>query len=232
MRGFLSKGMFTGHYAASFALKRMAPRSSLLILMLGVQFVDILFMIFINFGIERMRLVPGFTESNALKLDFMPYTHSLLATVIWAALAFLAARAFLPATAQASRNLIAGAIALSVLSHYFLDIPVHTPDLPLAGDDTTKLGLGLWNNRTATIILETFLVGASYLLYLGASKPGPGFAGKFGMHIFAGVLLIMGIVQYFLPPPPSILLFSAEALFSYVVLALVGGWLDTKRVYA
>lgn len=224
--------MFIGHYAASFALKKLAPRTSLRSLLLGVQFVDILFMIFILFGIERMRLIPGTTASNALQLDFMPYTHSLVGSVLWAVAAFLLFRfALLPRSFGAARNVVAGAVSASVLSHYFFDVPMHIPDLPLFGDDSYKLGFGLWNNRTASIALEFFLTLGTFALYLTASKPGKGFAGKFGMPIFGCLLLVICVVQYFLPPPGTILVFSLQALASYLGIAFLGGWLDTKRDY-
>ncbi len=40
--------MFVGHYAASLALKRVEPKASLGWLFLAVQFVDILFSLFLN----------------------------------------------------------------------------------------------------------------------------------------------------------------------------------------
>src|SRR6185437_17032312 len=50
--------MFIGHYGVSFALKRAVPRVSLGTLFLAVQFVDILWAVFILLGIEKARVVP------------------------------------------------------------------------------------------------------------------------------------------------------------------------------
>jgi hypothetical protein len=33
-------------------------------------------------GIERLNIVPGFTEANALDLYYMPYTHSLPGSIV------------------------------------------------------------------------------------------------------------------------------------------------------
>ena len=227
--------MFIGHYAASFALKKVSPRTSLRALLLGVQFVDILFMIFILFGIERMRLIPGTTASNSLKLDFMPYTHSLLGTFLWAVGAFVLFRFALLRKSgyeNHTRNLISFAVAIAVLSHYFFDVSMHLRDLPLAGDDSYKLGLALWNNRIAAVSLEFFLTLGMFAVYLTASKPGQGFAGKYGMPIFGAALLVICVLQYIIPPPTTIIELSSQALASYIGIGLVGGWLDQKRVYS
>ncbi|MGZ4890442.1 MAG: hypothetical protein ACXWBH_14770, partial [Candidatus Angelobacter sp.] len=79
--------MFTGHYSASFAGKALAGKSGdkdsdkripLWLLFMAVQFIDVLWSIFVLLGIEKVRIVPGITASNALDLYYMPYTHSLL----------------------------------------------------------------------------------------------------------------------------------------------------------
>jgi len=33
-------------------------------------------------GIEKLRIVPGFTEANALDLYYMPYTHGLPGSIV------------------------------------------------------------------------------------------------------------------------------------------------------
>jgi hypothetical protein len=46
--------MFVGHYAASLALKSVDKKASLGLLFLGVQFVDLLFFLFVLLEIERI----------------------------------------------------------------------------------------------------------------------------------------------------------------------------------
>ena len=67
--------------AARFEVEQMECR------FVAVQAVDVLWAVFILGGVEHARIVPGFTESNALDLYDMPYTHSLIATFVWALLA-------------------------------------------------------------------------------------------------------------------------------------------------
>ena len=77
--------MFTGHYGVSLAAKRWSPRLSLAALFVAVQFLDILFSLFVLAGIEKMRIVHGFTAFNPYDLYFMPYSHSLLGALVWSA---------------------------------------------------------------------------------------------------------------------------------------------------
>jgi hypothetical protein len=75
--------MFIGHYGVSFAAKRFAPRTSLGVFFLAVQTLDVLFAVFVFAGVEKLRIIPGFTEYNAYDLYFMPYSHSLAGALAW-----------------------------------------------------------------------------------------------------------------------------------------------------
>ncbi len=81
--------MFVGHYAASLALKKFEKRASLGVLFLAVQFVDILFFPLVLLGIERVNIVENFTQSTHFELEYMPYTHSLLASLLWVSAAYV-----------------------------------------------------------------------------------------------------------------------------------------------
>ena len=81
--------MFVGHYAAALALKKYDKKASLGILFLAVQFVDILFFPFVLLGIERINIVENYTQSTHFELEYMPYTHSLVGTLLWAFAAYV-----------------------------------------------------------------------------------------------------------------------------------------------
>ncbi|NCF25114.1 MAG: hypothetical protein GWP60_11290, partial [Gammaproteobacteria bacterium] len=132
--------MFVGHYAASLTLKSFENRVSLGVLFLAVQFVDILFFPFVLAGIERMNIVENFTQSTHFELEYMPFTHGLLSSVLWAVAAYAVFR-----WVVVKKQSVAVVVALAVLSHWLLDLPVHTPDLPLWSDTSPKFGFGLWN---------------------------------------------------------------------------------------
>lgn len=216
--------MFVGHYAASLALKRFEKRTSLGVLFLAVQFVDILFFPFVLLGIERLNIVENFTESTHFELEYMPYTHSLLASLIWASLAYALFRWVI-----VRKNSVALVVALAVFSHWLFDLIVHTPDLPIWSDDSLKVGFGLWNSAVATYALEAVLLISALWLYL-RSTSATGRIGRFGMSVFVMVLLAVNIVNVFGPlQGESKLALAITALSSYFLFAAVALWLDRYR---
>ena len=137
--------MFVGHYGPSLALRRASGGVPLWVLFLAVQFVDVLWALFVIFGVEKVRITPGFTESSPLDLYYMPYTHSLAASIGWALLL-----GWLASFVWSRRGgFVVGAC---VLSHWFLDLPAHVADLPLWGD-VYKVGFGLWNSPPTNLFM-------------------------------------------------------------------------------
>src|SRR6185295_10264453 len=119
--------MFIGHYAPAFvaATSRRSPRLGTLFV--AAQLIDISFFSLLLLDVEHLRLVPGATKMNPMDLYDMPWDHSLLGAAGWALGFALLLR-------LASRSWAASAIgAAVVLSHWFIDLLVHRPDLTLAG---------------------------------------------------------------------------------------------------
>src|SRR5918995_6587119 len=102
--------MFIGHYGVSFAAKRVAPAVPLWILFVAVQLLDVLWAPFILLGIEKVRIVPGITASNPLDLYYMPYTHSLLAAVLWSIGAFVLYRLAAPNSRSVAASVVGFAV--------------------------------------------------------------------------------------------------------------------------
>jgi len=219
--------MFVGHYAASLALKRVERKASLGLLFLAVQFVDILFFPFVLLGIERIKITENFTQSTHFELEYMPYTHSLFAAFLCAGFIYVIFRIVPPRS-----NSVALVMGVAVLSHWFLDLIVHTPDLPIWSDASKKLGLGLWNNAIATYALEAALLAAGLWLYLRSSTAiSP--IGKYGMGIFVGILLLINAVNIFGPPfGDSRVSLAISALVMYFVFAGAAHWLDGRRSWS
>ena len=216
--------MFVGHYAVSLALKKFEKRASLGVLFLAVQFVDILFMPFVLLGIERMNIVPGFTESTHFELEYVPYTHSLVGSVFWAAVAYAVFRWLF-----VKKQSVALVAALAVFSHWILDLITHTPDLPLWTDDTMKLGLGLWNSAAATYALEAIMLITALWLYVRQTQASSTL-GKYGMPVFVVVMLLINIVNIYGPPPAGGKVEMAiSAMVAYLAFAGIAFWLDRKR---
>jgi len=219
--------MFIGHYAVSLALRKVEKNASLGMLFLAVQFVDILFFTFVLLGLERINIVKNFTPSTHFELIYMPYTHSLAASFLWAGLVYLAFRLLTP-----SASSTALVMALAVLSHWFLDVIVHTPDLPLWDNTSPKVGFGLWHNPIATYMVEAALILMGLWLYL-RSTTATSLIGKYGMGAFVTALLLVNAVNLFGPPvSESKVAFAVSALMIYFVFAGAAHWLDGKRCHS
>jgi len=216
--------LFVGHYAASLALKNVEKKASLGLLFLAVQFVDILFFPFVLLGIERVNIIENFTQSTHFELEYMPYTHSLLASFLCAGFIYIIFRIVPPRSKS-----VALVMGIAVLSHWFLDLIVHTPDLPIWSDTSKKLGFGLWNNAIATYAFEAAFLGVGLWLYL-RSKTAISSIGKYGMGIFVMILLLVNAVNIFGPPfGDSKVSLAISALVMYFVFAGAAHWLDGKR---
>ena len=220
--------MFIGHYGVALAAKKVDKNISLGLLFFATQFVDILFFVLILMGIERMSIVPGITAANPLDFTYYPYSHSLTASLLWAGLFFVVFK--ITSSISGSRNnRIALVVAAIVLSHFFLDVIVHRPDLPLFGDDSYKLGLGLWNYVISSSLAEILILAVGLWLYLKSTK-GITFGGKYGMIIFAVFLVMMQMGSLFMPPPPDIRGFAIFGLVYQLMMVGVVSWLDRKRI--
>jgi hypothetical protein len=220
--------MMIGHYAVSLLLKGVNKNASLGMLFIAVQFVDILFLPLTFMGIEHYNIVENFTESTHFELYFMPYTHSLFASFLWASLFCIAYR-FTLSKDIANKSKIAIVMGVAVLSHWFLDLIVHTSDLPLLINDSTKMGFGLWNNAIGTYLLEAVLLLAGLLMYLKSTKATT-FVGKYGMMIFVVLMLIINVNNIFGPPLTNdTTIMSISGLIMYFIFSGMAFWLDRKR---
>lgn len=214
--------MFVGHYGVSLAAKRWAPSLSLGWLFLAVQALDVLFSIFVLVGVEKMAIVPGFTAYNPYDLYFMPYTHGLLGALGWSALTALAARLVLGRDGAVA----AAVLGVCVFSHWVLDVPMHTRDMPLAGNDSTKIGLGLWRHRELSLAAELIALWAGAALWLRAPG-GPG-RSRVATWTFLAILTAVLLSTPFMPPPSNAAGFAVFALVAYVGLALLAAWIDRR----
>jgi len=154
----------------------------------------------------------------------MPYTHSLVGSLIWAALAYALFRWVI-----VRQNSVALVVALAVFSHWVLDLLTHTPDLPIWSDTSTKLGFGLWNSAVATYVVEALLLLGGLWLYLRATRATSA-VGKYGMVAFVALLLLVNVFNLFGPAPQDgQVALAISALTAYFVFAAIAFWLDTKR---
>jgi hypothetical protein len=78
--------MFIGHFGVALAGKRAAPRTSLGTLILAAEFLDLLWPVFLLFGIEHVEFAPGITRVSPMNFTDYPISHSLLMALVWSLL--------------------------------------------------------------------------------------------------------------------------------------------------
>jgi hypothetical protein len=222
--------MFLGHYGVALALKRVEPKLSLGTLFVAVQLADLLWGVFLLAGWEIVRIDPGYTAVTPLQFVEYPISHSLVGVAAWAAIG--AAAYYSWPTRDTSRHWQAAAlVGFAILTHFPLDVVTHVADLPLAGQDSPRLGLGLWNNPTATMLVELAAFAAGLAIYVAfRSHRHPARAGR-----LAGLtVLLVGIylLSFFGPPPPSVTAIGVTDIVGLLLLAAVAAWADRRATPA
>jgi uncharacterized membrane protein len=213
--------MFIGHFGAGFGAKAAAPKTSLGTLFLASQFIDLLWPSLVLLGAERVRIAPGITRVTPLDFEYYPISHSLLAVTGWALLFALVYRV----VSRYPRGAVV--VGLLVMSHWFLDLIVHRPDLPLSPGSNVRVGLGLWSSLAGTVVVELFVFAVGVVIYLRRTRAVDR-VGKWSLWLLLGFLLVIYIGNLFGPPPPSV---SALAWVgqSQWLLIIWGYWIDRHR---
>ena len=215
--------MFIGHYALALASKKVAPQVSLGMLFLACQLADIIWPNLVLLGFETLEIEPGITVMTPLNFVHYPYSHSLVALVLWSAI-FGAVYALL----RRSGTKVAIVIAALVLSHWVLDVLTHRPDMPITLFDSSPVGFGLWNFPFVAVPLELLLFGAGIWLYIHDTKPlnRQGSIGFWALILF---LLVVYTANLLGPPPPSVTAVAWSAQAQWLVIVW-GFWVDHNRV--
>jgi hypothetical protein len=215
--------MFIGHFAPALIAAARPKAAGLGTLFVAAQLVDIGFAALLIPGVEAMRIVPGITAMNPMDLHHMPYTHSLLGALIWAKIFGV-----IVWFATKRKEAAIGA-ALVVVSHWFIDLLVHIPDLTLYGMPP-KLGLGLWNHPLIAMPLEIALIGGAFLFYMQRTSAP---TGNRRLWILAGLLALAQAIDWFGPKEPTYsLAVPATMLFAYILLAGAAAWAGANRQLA
>jgi hypothetical protein len=212
--------MFLGHFAVAMGAKRAAPRVSLGTLVLAAQLPDLLWPIFLLLGWEEVRIVPGITRMTPLDFISYPYSHSLIAELLWGA--------GLGVVYWAVRRRTRDAVVLGacVPSHWLLDYVVHRPDMPVLPSGA-RYGLGLWNSLAATLSLEFVLFAGGIAIYLNVTRATDR-VGRWAIWSFVIFLLVAYLGSTFGPPPPSAQVIAVSALAIWLTVPWAA-WADRHR---
>lgn len=213
--------MFIGHFGAGFAGKKFSKAASLGTYFMAAQWVDLVWPILVLLGIEKVNIEPGISSVTPLDFTYYPYTHSLFGVLIWALL--FGSVYFL----IKKNSRVAIILGLLVLSHWVLDLFVHIPDLPIFPGLDLKVGLGLWNSLTATLIIEglVFTVGLYFYLKSTTAKNKTGTFALWGLVVF---LVAIYISNLFGPPPPSSEAIGMVGNAQWLIV-LWGYWINKNR---
>jgi hypothetical protein len=205
--------MFIGHYGLAMAAKRLAPGKSLGWNFIAAQLLDILWAPAVLLGIEHVRIVPGVMPASSLDFYDYPWTHGLAMAAVWSWFFYRVTKSRL--------------LGMLVFSHWVLDYFVHGPDLPLYRGGP-KVGLGLWNFRAGTVVVESALVIAGLAIYLNCTRAKNGL-GRFGMMVFTLLLIVIEIGNVYGPAPPSVKSMAISGEIAYLAFAGIAAWLDRLR---
>jgi len=218
--------MFIGHYAVGLASKKWAPKASLGTLVAAAIWLDLAWPLFLLLDMEHFRIVQGITKMVPFDFYDYPLSHSLFMTLGWSGLLALV---YLYVTKDNRGAWIVGAL---VASHWFLDLIVHRPDLPIwpvdvAGMPTVRVGLGLWNIPALEVLLECALFAAGIFLYLRSTKALDQ-TGSMAFWGFAAVLVVFYGANFFITPPNNPNLVSMMG-FSQILFLAWAYWIDDHR---
>jgi hypothetical protein len=201
--------VFLGHFAAALGASRLEPRLRLGTAFLACQLPDALWPYLLLGGAERVAIAPGDTAVTPLRFEWYPWSHSLVTvTALGAVLGLVVAR-----RDRGARR--AGALfAALVVSHWLLDAWSHRPDMPL-WPGGPLVGLGLWNSRLATVLVEGALFAAGVVFYARGRRPVTAFWSLVATLCAIYAANLLG------PPPPSVV---AIAIPMIAIVPLLYYW--------
>jgi len=207
--------MFIGHWAPALAVAASRRRPGIGTLFIAAQLIDWAFFALLLLGVEHMRLTPGISVMNPMDLYDMHLSHSLTGTAFGFALGMGAL--YLLLTRDRVGAVLVGAV---VVSHWFLDLLVHVPDLTLNGSPP-KLGLGLWNYPMIEMPLELGITLGALWWYVKARQPA-----LLRALALAAVLLLLQAINWFGPVEPEVTPGTSYlAFFAYGLATLMAWWM-------
>lgn len=219
--------MGVGHAAVALVASKSAPRINVGWLIFAAFLADFLLGVFALLGLEHASVPAGYASRHYLLFTF-PYSHGLVPLLLWGAIAgFLLSRMQRPEPAR-----VFFVVWAIVFSHFILDALVHVAGLPILGENSPKIGLGLWSHMPLELSLETLMavVGvATYWKVAGDSGSG---VGRWAIAIFMALLTAMTWTQLFLVTPPETKQLIPGWIFAPLVFAAVPYAFDRKRAAA
>lgn len=213
--------MFIGHFAAAFAAKKIDNRPSLGINFMAAQWLDLLWPVLLLTGTEKVEINIDPNAPVPLRFAEYPVSHSLLTVLGWSVLFGLCYFIF--------KKNWRGALTVAalVLSHWFLDLLVHVPDLPITPFTGIKVGLGLWNFKYLELLIEILLFALGIYLYFQSTKANNK-KGNMGLWALVIFLLLIQLMNAFGPPPPAVQPVAIMGISQWLFV-IWAWWIDSNR---
>lgn len=226
--------MFIGHYGpAVFDTQRGhgQPIVTLWQGFLAVQAMDILWSILTIFGIEGAG-----TMVEGQPLFHIPWSHSLVTSLLLALLCASLFRALKPAAGMRGFWVIAAL----VFSHWVLDLIVHRPDLALYPGSDVMFGFSLWNLPIVAYVLEMGLMAAGFLFW---QKVTTAKSRKYTLAIWI-LFAVMALLQAAVILAPGLAVqagtfdmsqglqgpaLGVTTLIIFLLFAAIVGWIEKGR---
>lgn len=152
------------HVATALVFKKKFPEVKILWLLLSVQLIEFIWVILNFIGVEKTSTEPVVNYVGDIHLYHMPFSHSILSSLLLTITAYLIVKFF---TKSGKTALV---ISLAVASHIVLDLFVHAKDIPLGFLSTeSKFGSQLYSLFPYIAFGVEFLYGVFCWYYFGGS---------------------------------------------------------------
>src|SRR6266566_6099404 len=217
--------MFVGHYSVAFAVKSEQNKIPLWILFVAVQFLDYIWATLVLLGIEKLRVIKGFTAGSMLDSYYHPYSHSLIAAVLWSSVVAIGYKPLCNRLGYSYRKSAALVVGVAVFSHWILDLVAHPRDLPIY-DNRWKVGFGMWNYRDPEFALEIAVLAGGIILYLARNAMAA--IRRKAVIVFGIALVVVQIGDTYVPRTPLTDKATAIGVWIFYTLFVVVAFLVEK----
>ncbi|KAF8574032.1 hypothetical protein K439DRAFT_1373602 [Ramaria rubella] len=159
--------MWVAHFAPGLTAKPFVPNVPIWVLALAGALPDALHFVLNLMQIESFNFDNSLVRKSCLPYsNDYPFTHSLMGMVI-AGLVYIAIYTHLAGRRVTLRD--QGVLLAVVLSHFFLELPVHRKDVKITpGDDAV---LGVFDYSLALFTLEMGILLTGFVVWNAASPP-------------------------------------------------------------
>lgn len=183
--------MIAGHFGFAALVKSREQQVPLWALMLATVWLDIVFVPLFLGKFETLSPVPGLKGGYGQNFIYADYTHSLVGALVLSAIFGIACA--IPWGRRC--GLVLGLVSFS---HWVLDLIVHRHDMPLLpgnAGNLPRMGFGLWQIRTGSIVAELVLILLGAWFYWRAARSVTALAhrGQTRAAITGLLILVFGV---------------------------------------